>query len=455
MRVPRYLPNPRCLAAAFAVILLAACSNQSGSASSQTDPQTGSSSKPAVKTTFGDLSNVCGPGSAKIANGQNGGSTLKLGTPSDHGSEAAPGTNEELLDAAVAFGKWCNALGGIKGLKIETVDLDGKLFQVPPAMEKACSQVFAMVGGQWVFDEQEYPRFNQCKMVNFPSGAVSDAARSDPNTVQAVPSSPSQASYGWLKWAADAHPDDVKSTAMLYADIPTTVKTRDNILQQMAYVGIKNVKTISYSANGEANWAPFAQRMKDGGIKMMTFVGSPGNYALLAKAMTDVGYKPNVVLNAPLFYTDLLLQPGNVKNSEGMYANMIFAPFEEASANKALQDYIDMMQTYNPKGLKAQAGMQGMSAFLLFAKAANACIDSNGGVLERQCVVTAAKKITSWTGGGLHAETNPSGNAPSKCVVIVQVKGGKWTRTFPQLGSPDDSGRGFHCYTPGLVATPH
>jgi len=443
-----------CIAVVLACSTAAACSNQSTNANTDVPTSNSARSQPSsssTATTFGDLPSPCGPGSAKIAGGENGGSTLKLGTASDRGADTAPGTNQEFLDSAVAFAKWCNAQGGIDGLKVEAVDLDGKLFQVPAAIEQACSSVFAMVGGSWVFDEQQFPRFTQCKMVSFPGATTSVAANGDANTIQAVPSNTSEAPYGWWAWAAQSHPQDVKKTAIVYADNPTIIRTRNTLLQQMSHVGITNVKQISYAVTGEANWAPFAQTLKQSGIEALTFVGSPGNYALLAKAMTEVGYKPDLVLNEANFYTDLLVQPGNVKNAEGMSTRTVFVPFQETGGNKALQDYENMMSTYNPKGLKAQQGMQGTSAFLLFATAAKSCIATNGGVLERQCVLTAAKKVTSWTGGGLHAVTDPASGLPSKCIAILQIKDGKWTREFPQLGSGDDSGKGYRCYDPGLM----
>jgi hypothetical protein len=103
---------------------------------------------------FGTMASPCGPatdaGVPTIAEGQNGGDTIKLGTANDHGYEGAPGTTLEMLDAAKAFAGWCNAQGGVRGLPIEIVDLDGKLFSVPPSMEQACSEVFAMAGGGWV-----------------------------------------------------------------------------------------------------------------------------------------------------------------------------------------------------------------------------------------------------------------------------------------------------------------
>ena len=140
---------------------------------------------------FGDLPSPCGPatdaGVPTIADGQNGGDTLKLGTANDHGYEGAPGLTVEMLDAAKAFAGWCNAQGGIRGLPIEVVDLDGKLFNVPPAMEQACSEVFAMVGGGWVFDDQMFPRFHECGMISFAGYTVSATAAMANGKVQPIP----------------------------------------------------------------------------------------------------------------------------------------------------------------------------------------------------------------------------------------------------------------------------
>ena len=143
------------------VVTAVGCSNREGGADSTNAPATEAPSTEAptsdAPTTeapagemFGDMPSPCGPatdaGVPTFADGQNGGDTLKLGTATDHGYEAAPGLTVEMLDAAKAFAGWCNDQGGIRGLPIEIVDLDGKLFNVPAATEQACAEVFAMVG---------------------------------------------------------------------------------------------------------------------------------------------------------------------------------------------------------------------------------------------------------------------------------------------------------------------
>ena len=90
----------------------------------------------------------------------------------------------------------------------------------------------------------------------------------------------------------------------------------------------------------------------------------------------------------------------------------------------------------------------------MFATAANECLASNDGVLERECVLAAGKGITSWNGGGLHAETNPSENLPPLCTIIMEVVDGKWQRAYPALDSEDNNADGWNCRDDGRTEIP-
>lgn len=443
----------------------AGCSNRE-SATDTTTAQTTApdpSSSEAPDTTdapaglmFGNLPSPCGPatdaGVPTIADGQNGGPTLKLGTASDHGYEGVPGLTIEMLDASEAFASWCNEQGGIRGLPIEIVDLDGKLFNVPPAIEQACSEVFAMAGGGWVFDDQMFPRFHECGMVSFAGYTVTASAAMANGKIQPIPNPATVKPATWLIWAKDTYPEEVKNTAILYGDFLTTKSVADQLAATMKAVGGFGEPTmISYNPSGEANWVPFAQQLKSKNISAMSFVGDPNNMILLYRAMREVGYVPELILNDANFYSDSMVAPGNAEVTEGFTARTMYAPFEEADDFPAMASYLDMMATYNPDGRIAGLGLQATSALLLFATAANACLDSNGNVLERECVLAEAMKTTSWTGGGLHAETNPAGNVPPPCTVIMGVQNGTWSRVFPMLDSADNNGNGWHCNPAGVV----
>ena len=66
------------------------------------------------------------------------------------------------------------------------------------------------------------------------------------------------------------------------------------------------------------------------------------------------------------------------------------------------EQYLELIDQYDPGGKIANLGVQGLSSWLLFAKAANEC----GAELTRDCVWEKAQAITEWTGGGLHAPQN-------------------------------------------------
>jgi len=478
MNVRRKNRSGRIAVLLVAGLLAAACSNREGDESASTEAPAateapvgteapaGSEAPAATEApvgteaptgvTFGDLPSPCGPagdaGVPTIAEGQNGGDVLRLGTATDHGFEARPGLTIEMLDAAEAFAGWCNEQGGIRGLPIEVVDLDGKLFGVPAAMEQACSEVFAMVGGGWVLDDQIFPRYHQCGMINFAGYTVTGTTSLSNGKVQPLPNPVNVKPTSWLIWAKENYPEAVKNFAIIYGNLGSTVSVADQLkLSMEALGGFEVTQMIAYNAGGEANWAPFAQQLKDEGVTAMSFVGEPGNFILLSKAMREIGYVPELVLNDANFYSSELVAEGNTDATEGFFARTAYAPFEEADSNKAMADFLDMMATHNPDGRVAGLGLQATSAYLLFAVAANACLDANDNVLERECVLAEGNKISEWNAGGLHTTSNPGSNLPPECGIIMGVVDGTWKRVFPELGSADDNGGGWHCDSPGRV----
>jgi Periplasmic binding protein len=405
---------------------------------------------------FGTMPSPCGPagpeGVPTVAEGQNGGNPLRLGTAGDHGFEAQPGLTIEMLDAAQAFAGWCNEQGGIRGLPIEIVDLDGKLFSAPAAIEQGCNDTFALVGGGWVFDDQMFPRFNECKLISFAGYTVTAPAGASSGMVQPNPNPPYTKPTAWFEWAKENYPEAIARTTLLYGDFLTTKVVADQQEATMNAVGgYTIVSKVPYNPAGEANWGPFAQNLKDDQIGALFFTGTDANFILLARAMHEVGYVPELVLQETNFYTENMVAQGNAEVTEGTKVRTAYVPFEEADQFPGMRSYLDVMAEYKPDGKIALLGVQAMSSFLMFVTAANTCLDTNNNVLERECVLAAGKAITSWDGGGLHAVSDPSQNLPGKCGAILEVRGGQWTRVFPEIGSPDDDGSGFHCTEPGTV----
>ena len=102
---------------------------------------------------------------------------------------------------------------------------------------------------------------------------------------------------------------------------------------------------------------------------------------------------------------------------EATYMRSAFPTFDMADEAPAMADYLELMERYNPEGKTAMLGMQGLSAFLLFATAANAC----GADLTRQCVLEQAAAQDGWTAGGLHSPADPREPVATQCSLAIQV----------------------------------
>ena len=88
--------------------------------------------------------------------------------------------------------------------------------------------------------------------------------------------------------------------------------------------------------------------------------------------------------------------------------------------------------------------MQSFSAWLLFATAANACGEANDNILTRGCVLQAAADVEDWTGGGLHAPTDPDpeGGPSPDCGMLLEVTDdGNFARLYPEIGGEGDDSR--------------
>jgi hypothetical protein len=100
-------------------------------------------------------------------------------------------------------------------------------------------------------------------------------------------------------------------------------------------------------------------------------------------------------------------------------------PFEYAEDGSATKQYMDLVTAHG--GDISQLGMQATSAFLLWATAAKECTE-----LTRQCVLDQLSQITSWDGGGMHAESNPGENMPPQCSLLLQMDGTEWKQVYPE-----------------------
>ncbi len=322
----------RVVAATLAVVLLAVvagCSRSgssttAGTAPSGTSAATGSSGAP-MNGQFGTITTpVCGKapsGSSATVSAADVGattgknvlgltaSTIRIGTISDVGYSGYPGLNQELYDASDVFVSWCNALGGINGHKIQIDHLDAKLFDYKSVIQTACQQDFSLVGGGGVFDNTGQADRLACLLPDFPGYVVTPEARGSDLQVQATNGgSNSAVMFGLANYLNQTYPSAGQAVGYITANTGTTITNKKQYQEAGASLGWKTVYDTQYNATGEPTWLPFAQAIKDKGVKGLYFVGSAAPLAGLVAALAQIDYKLDWVAGPQNMYDPALVK---------------------------------------------------------------------------------------------------------------------------------------------------
>jgi ABC-type branched-subunit amino acid transport system substrate-binding protein len=388
---------------------------------------------------WGDLEGVCGPneGGGEVAEGDDAQGVsedeIVLGTVADPGFTGRPGLNQELFDAGDAFVDWCNAAGGINGKQLVLNKHDAKLTEYQPAIEAACETDFALVGGGAVQDNLWTDVGAECGLIDVAGFAVtpekaglSGQSPTETRNVQPVPNPGDFYLIGPAIMLQDEFPDAGARTGFMYSDFQTIISQKNKEQQAYESIGHEVVHEGVYNINGESNWKPFAQAIADDEVQFLKFIGEPSNGGALIQALDQIGYTPDVRYFETNFYDQTFLDAAGPA-ADGVLIGTAYVPLEEADDNPATALYIENLEAQG--GKQAVLGMQSTSAWLLFATLAKQCDLENN--LTRTCILDGAEQVTEWTGGGLHAPTNPAENVGSTCAMILEVVDGKFERFAP------------------------
>jgi ABC-type branched-subunit amino acid transport system substrate-binding protein len=405
---------------------------------------------------FGSLTEVCGPqeegGEVPDAGPEETqgitADSIEIGTVADPGFTGRLGLNQEIFDAAEAFVEWCNAAGGINGKELVLNLHDAAISNYQPVVEQACASDFALVGAGAVQDNLWPDVGAACGLIDIAgfsvtpqkSGVVGQdliALRS----VQAIPNPGDRYPVGAIKLLDEEFPDAVDATGFLYADFQSIFAAYQKARDGAEAIGHTVVEAGTYALLGESNWQAIAVRLQNAGVEHFSFVGEGENLALLQRAMVEIDYRPTVTIQETNFYDAEYLAAAS-EAAEGTFIRTAIWPFEEADANPATQQYLDIVEAVD--GKVAILGVQSMSAWLLFAQAVKECDVAND--LTRSCVLETAASVSEWDGGGLHAPTSPTTNEGSACVIVLRVEGGEFVRH-----APDED---YHCDPDDVVTVP-
>jgi hypothetical protein len=417
-------------------LVAAACGRGGGGSAS---PTTGGGTNQSTGTTvpadrlaqgsFGDVQHICGPnktGAALTATDTGVTPTsVQVSTVSDPGYSGQPGLNQEMFDAATAFSTWCNSLGGINGRKINLKLRDAALFKYQQVVLSACTEHdFMMVGGGAVFDDTGQPERLKCGLPTVAGYVVTPQASDADLTYQPIPNPVGTLSMGDFYWLTQKYPAATKKVAVYTGAIATTELVAKRYTEAIKSLGWNVILTKEYNPAGESDWRPFAESLKTSGVQALFWVGQPVMLADLMKSVSDIGYPLTFVRADANHYDQLLITTGGqAVNGINVRSNLYpFLDPTQAAQNPATSDYLEMMKKYDPHGKIAYLGVQGTSAWVLWAQAATAC----GANLTRDCVWANIGKVKDWTGGGLHSTQDVADNKPGDCFAVQQVQNGKF-----------------------------
>ncbi len=402
---------------------------------------------------FGSLEAPCGPGEGKIEESEAGQGTDKLyiGIANDRGADLRPGLLRELWDASNAYIDWCNAQGGIAGLQIEAVDLDGKLFEVKQFIPTACNDVFAMVGGGSTFDDLQIegsPNLKECGQLDMPGFTVTKAKAEATDTyIAAVPNPANNRPAQLYDYLGKAYPKESGNISIAYGDLDSIRFVKDQTVAVLEKLGkpFKVQDEVAYAVQGQ-DFKLVSQSVKSSGATMTSFIGEPGNSGLFLSSMKEDGVDIPTFLEANQ-YDPVLLEKGNNPLGD-VLIRIPHPPFEEADDYPAIQKFEELMDARKKEDAKAKTaalGIQSMSSWLLFTEAATACAEADDHIISRDCIRKQVDKIGEWNGGGLHSPGNPAKNTPSQCVIVMTIDGDKFARKFPEVGGKDANDDGYYC----------
>ncbi len=350
------------------------------------------------------------------------------------------------------WAKYVNANGGLAGREVVIDFLDSKLNadEGRNAVIKACAEDFAIVGTSAIFlnnvDDIEacvdqagaatgIPDIavvatevaQQCSPTTYavnPPQIICDTQDEHPQTYQA---NVGRAFYYEKEYGKDLH-----GAYIFSQDLKAAENSNRASMTQMqdAGSGIKQDFEALISAMApQSAYTPIVQQLKD----------NTSNYAQSGSVFgTTVALRKEAKLqglDVPDFIWDCTLQCYDKKmlaqggaDVEGQYVSTLFLPFEEASSNKMLANFLK----YTGKDKADGFGIQAFASGLLVQQAIEQIVDKSGvNAVTRKALFDELATIHDFDAGGMIGTTDIGNRITTDCYVLTQVQDGKFVRVTP------------------------
>jgi ABC-type branched-subunit amino acid transport system substrate-binding protein len=377
---------------------------------------------------------------------------IRVAVVADVDTALAPGLFQGSVNGVKGWAKFVNANGGLAGRKLVVDFIDSKLNpdEARNAVIKACSEDFALVGTSALFlnnvddvegcvDQAgavvglpdiavvttEIPQ--QCSPTTYavnPPTIVCSTKDDHPQTYQA---NAGRAFYYEKKFGKDLH-----GAFLFSSDLKAAENANRASMTQMQKAGTGVKQDFEALVSGRAtqpSYTPIVQQLKDNSSNYAQSGSSFNSTVLLRKEAKIQGVTdPKFIWDCTLqCYDTKLIEQGGA-DVEGQFISTLFLPFEEASANKTLANFLKYTGKDKADGFAVQAYASG----LLVGQAIDQIVEKDGvNGLTRQALFDQLATINDFDAGGMIGTTNIADREPTPCYVLTQVKGGKFVRVNP------------------------
>ncbi len=410
--------------ATLAITVLTACGSDRSAETSG-----GADDSKSASDTFGDMDSPCGKGDASGATDQGvTDDSITIGYGDDRGFVSAPGLSQEVGDAATAMIAWCNEQGGINGRKLVGNQYDAAISNTVQVIKKSCASDFMLVANGFANDFAGDPVRVKCGLPQVPAFTVGPNASMGKLKVEPMPYPVDYYNTAGLKLAIDTVPEIAESFTITGTDAPATLVSNIKVGAAMGVLGHEPKDCgVTIHMAGDASYAPLAKKMKDCGVAsyFTAYTPSPQIFGLM-QALPQGGNGLPAFAESQWYGQVGAEWNGQTGAAENLVVPLFVQPIENADVNDAVADYKKIVEKSG--GKTGMTGEFAASAFLMWAQAAKDC----GSELTRDCVMDKLHDVREWTAGGLQAPTDPGRNMPSKCAMLMQLKGDEWSQVNPE-----------------------
>jgi len=410
------------------LLLMTACGREdpSQAAGTSAPPAASAAAAPAAgagaAADFGNARAVCGPGTGtkpKAAGRGISDTEINLGVINDAKSTLAPGLGAVYLDIAKAFTTWCNEKGGINGRKLIYTSRDSNVTEAAARVVDACQKDFMLVGGGTPFDAATVGARAACGIGSIPAYVASAENRNSDKQAVPIRAGNTQINIGAFRRLADKYSDAFASTGMLADDNPSVLTVTDALRKAFPQAGVKEV-SYQKLPSGVANLRTYVQPLAG---KTKAFIPPLSMSVGMLRAMNDVGYKPEIILDAVgNSYGQSLVDALKAAPTTGAYyLGLQVWPIELADQNPTLKLAVDLTKATGTKAPIDGGIIGAWTSWLLFAQSATACTEA----LTVDCVIGKAKAQTSFDAGGMLSGGENVGDVEftGDCIALMRVTG--------------------------------